>query len=67
MADLTRSAHSIVEETEQSRKDFRDGKLDGKDGHTLVGLFNVSCRAIGTAINAEKWSAGKALIGQTAR
>ena len=48
-------SQSIVKELTEVRKEFREGKHEPAQARNLIGIYNVSCRAVGTQIQSEKW------------
>jgi hypothetical protein len=53
--DLVSEAHKVVKEISHIRTEFHGRKLSREYVSACIGLFNSSSRAIGTAIQAEKW------------
>lgn len=53
--NLVDEAHKALGELSKVRLDFSLGKLDVDNAKQSIGMFNATSRAIGMAINAEKW------------
>lgn len=57
--DLVNESHKALQELSRARADFNSGKTTTERARQSIGFFNATSRAIGTAINAEKWNVNK--------
>lgn len=57
--NLVSEAHTSLSELSKVRRDFHTGKIDIEQAKQSIGFFNATSRALGVAINAEKWSKTK--------
>jgi len=57
--NLVDEAHTALGELSKVRKDFNAGKVNIDQAKQHIGFFNATSRALGTAINVEKWYKAK--------
>lgn len=57
MIELLREENkTLLEELKKDRSSFRNGGIDVKQAHKLIGFANASCRSIKTGLDIEKFS-----------